>query len=80
MLSKFADDTKLRGEIGNTLEDQFKVQRILIDLNIGAFPTKFCSMVRNVRFCNQVGKSRCTGTIQVVFVLAVVPVRRIWVS
>lgn len=30
MLSRFADDTKPRGEIGNTLEDQLKVQRVLI--------------------------------------------------
>lgn len=37
MLSRFADDKKLRGEIGNTLEDQLKVQRIMIDLYIESF-------------------------------------------
>lgn len=47
MLSKYADDTKLKG-IAGTSGERLMIQRILIDLNIVPAPIKYCSMARKI--------------------------------
>lgn len=74
MLSKFADDTKLKG-IADSSGERLKIQRILIELNIVPSPIKYCSVARKL----SVVKVQDFGTRLVVAGSAKVLVRRIWV-
>lgn len=47
MLSKSADDTKLKG-IADSSGARLKIQRILIELNIVPSPIKYCSVARKL--------------------------------
>lgn len=62
MLLRVTSNIKLGDELLISQKTGQRLKRILKDLNIGLYPTNCFSVVRKVRFCTQVGKTKFTGT------------------